>query len=107
MMNEKIVLFYHVKNAVLFSQPRRDHERYRLLFEAGPVDLIKLHEVRDIYKPVDAEYILFVDADALRKQLDHLLGHVVCDLEAHSESVSASLQLELERAQKVTGLVLA
>ena len=75
-------------------------------FSSGPVDAVDLPQRRKIQQPRHLDDVTGVHVELAQQQLQHVLGHVVGDLEPHRRAESPTGQFALERLQQVLVAVL-
>jgi hypothetical protein len=75
------------------------HERWILQLRA--VQPIDLPQRREVQQPGHLDDVTGVHVELAQQQLQHVLGHVVGDLEAHRRAETPARQLSLERLQQI------
>ena len=89
-----------------FAERRRGGGHERRVLELGPVDAVDLPQRRQVEQPGHLDDVAGVDVELAQQQLEHVLGHVVGDLEAHRRAEPAAGQLAFQRLQQVLVAVL-
>ena len=75
-------------------------------FSAGPVHAVDLPQRRQVEQPGHLDDVAGMDVELAQQQLEHVLGHVVGDLEPHRGAEPPARQFALERLQQVLVAVL-
>ncbi len=80
------------------------HERPVL--QIGPVDVVHLPQTRQVQQSRQLHHVGGIDVQLAQQQFEHVLGHVVGDLEAHRGTETATGEFPLECLQEVLVAVL-
>ncbi len=75
-------------------------------FSAGPVDAVDLPQRGQVEQAGHLDDVAGIDVELAQQQLEHVLGHVVGDLQAHRRAEPAPRQLPFQRLQQVLVAVL-
>ena len=78
----------------------------RRVLELGPVDAVDLPQRRQVEQSGYLDDVAGVDVELAQQQLEHVLGHVVGDLEPHRRTEPPSRQFAFERLQQILVAVL-
>ncbi len=79
-MQQDILFFNNIENVLFLLQRCRHDRRDWPLFQVGPVQTIKLHQVGNINKTLDTFDLFCGEPSSGGEQLDHLFGHSRCHL---------------------------
>ncbi len=66
-----------------FAERRRCRGHERAVLERGPVHAVDLPQRRQVQQSGDLDDVAGIDIEFAQQQFEHVLGHVVGDLEAH------------------------
>jgi hypothetical protein len=83
---------------------RGGHERGVL--QPGPVDRVNLPERREIEQTGNLNHVAGIHVEFAQQQFQHVLRHVIGDLEAHRRAEPAAGELALQRLEQILVAVL-
>ena len=89
-----------------FAERRRGGGHERRILQLRAVDAVDLPQRRQVQQPGHLDDVTGVHVELAQQQLQHVLGHVVGDLEPHRGTESPAGQLPFERLQQVFVAVL-
>ena len=89
-----------------FAERGRGRGHERRVLQRRAVDAVDLPQRRQIEQPGHLDDVAGVHVEFAQQQLEHVLGHVVGDLEPHRRAEAPARQFALERLQQVLVAVL-
>ena len=89
-----------------FAERRRGGGDERRVLELGPVDAVDLPQRRQVEQSGHLDDVAGVDVEFAQQQLEHVLGHVVGDLQPHRRTEPAARQFAFQRLQQILVAVL-